>query len=567
MPRKDRAAASTTAHLLRQSKTKQWDWASEAQEAFFKYGPFPVMASGGFGSGKTIGACRKVLWFMSEFPNSRIVIVRKTWEHLSATTMRTFFKVCPPAAYIPYGRRSDQGKELVLNNGSSITWMHLNHPESLNVLRGLEINAFFLDQAEEIDEEVFDVLLGRLGRWDHAEVPEYRLRRYRAQYGRTWPWRHPVSDEPVPPSYAIGTCNPEHELHWIYRRFHPESTEYEKPRISEAGVELPSYKSRGYRMFTMSSDTNRYLDRVNLSNLLNHDTAYVNKYVYGIWGNPAGAVHLVPRDVEVEATPELVDWILRNCRLHLTLDHGDSAPTCVIWWGEDRDGNLWAYREYYRTNNLISAHRQAVYELSEPERRMGLSYQTRLADPSIFAPIAQKGGRRWSVSAEWADRLELPRPTAIDWTAANNEELTTRNRINEFLKMDELRVHPVTRTSPAPRLYILSATKTYPFGCTRLLSELRSQRREKIGTVDGRDIFSDDRDDTVPDHAYDCLRYRISVPGMAAPPQYAENKPGTFLHTWANLQRRQVGEGVLKSLPRIPEPLEEPPKKARRQLY
>lgn len=561
MPRLDRVASSVTNRILDQHARKhaeRWEWASKEQEEIFLYPPFPIVASGGFGSGKTIGFCRKALWIMSEFPNSRGVIIRKTWEHLEQTTMKTFFKVCPPPAYLPYGRRSDQGKELVLNNQSSLVWMHLNHPQSLTVLRGLEINWFLIDQAEEIEEEVFDILMGRLGRWDHAEVPEYRLRRQRAKTGKPWPWRHPVTNKPVPPGYALMTVNPEHELHWVYRRFHPDSPEIDVDRQAEDGTLIPSYRSQGYKMVTMDSRDNRFLDPTNLRRLLNHDTAYVNKFVKGIWGNPAGTIHVVPREVEVQGTPELIDWLVRHCKLHMTLDHGDSAPTCVIWWAEDADGNLWAYREYYKAASLISAHRDAVWQLAGFDRERGATYSTKLADPSIFAPIQQKGGKRWSIAAEWADRRELERATAIDWQPAVNDELTTRNRINELLAPRVGHVHPITKEGPAPHLYIVTSGKDYPFGCVKLLTELRSQKREKTGTVDGKDIFSDDRDDTIPDHAYDNLRYRVSVPLRAAVLEGERAKAGSFVEVWGRLQTRLTSEGVLARTTRLPAGLQHP---------
>ncbi len=47
----------------------------------------------------------------------------------------------------------------------------------------------------------------------------------------------------------------------------------------------------------------------------------------------------------------------------------------------------------------------------------------------------------------------------------------------------------------------------------------------KIGTDNGRPIFADDRDDKIPDHAYDPLRYFIaSCPGLpkTMPKKYSE---------------------------------------------
>jgi hypothetical protein len=78
----------------------------------------------------------------------------------------------------------------------------------------------------------------------------------------------------------------------------------------------------------------------------------------------------------------------------------------------------------------------------------------------------------------------------------------------------------------------------HPNGCDRVILELKSQKRLKIEEAGGRDVFSDDRDETVPDHAYDALKYFvISRPAVMREPARA---PG--LMTWqgySNYMRRQ----------------------------
>ena len=168
-------------------------FASEAQQEAFEYGPYPLAASGGFGSSKTYGLCLKAMYLSSVYPGNRGLIARKQVKKLEMTTMKTFFKVCPPETYA-YGRRSDQAKSLTLNNGSEILWSQLDDSEILELLRGLEINWFFIDQAEEVSEEIFEVLLRRLGRWDQAQVPQHLIDAEHAA-GRDWPW---MNSETVP---------------------------------------------------------------------------------------------------------------------------------------------------------------------------------------------------------------------------------------------------------------------------------------------------------------------------------------------------------------------------------
>jgi hypothetical protein len=75
----------------------------------------------------------------------------------------------------------------------------------------LEINWFLGDQAEEDPEhmeDIFDLLLGRLGRWDPAEVPPELLAYEERRTGRSWAYRHPTTAKPIPPPYAMLASNP-----------------------------------------------------------------------------------------------------------------------------------------------------------------------------------------------------------------------------------------------------------------------------------------------------------------------------------------------------------------------
>jgi hypothetical protein len=506
------------------TQTQLIDWASPIQQEAFNYGPFPQCASGGFGSGKTFAYSLKALWLSDTFPKNRGVICRRVAKELKATTMATFYKVCPASAY-KYGRRNDQEGRLVLNNGSEILFLHFENPETQAMLRGLEINWFFIDQAEEqpeVLEEVFDVLMARIGRWDVAEVPDWMIAQEKAA-GRSWAFVNPTTGKPQPPPYAMLAVNPDIELHWVYRRFHPESAEHYEKKLPELNTatgqptgKLVSYRDLGYRLFHMPSLENKFLPETNRQALLAHDEAFVKRYVRGEWGLPEGAIHVIPPESLIQGTPELLDYFRSSCTLYRTLDHGDSSPTACVWWAVDREANVFAFREYYLPNALVSTHRANITALSEYER-----YSQNLADPSIFHRLHQKHGGRWATADEYSDTREHDPKTAIQWMPADNNELGTRNRINEYLRVDPTRTHPITREKGSPRLFFVQASDAYPQGCTHVIRETRAQRRVKIGSEMGRPVFSDERDDTVPDHAYDTLRYLIAsrpaLPSLVKP--------------------------------------------------
>lgn len=509
-----------------------WSWASKEQEEAWKYGPKPLCLSGGYGSGKTMVACRKILRLMDAFPGYRVVVARRRWVHLVKTTMATFFKVCKPEMYSE-GRRSDSEKILRLNNGSELIWMHLEDGEEVaNIIPGLEINALFIDQAEEVDEELYDKLSSRLGRWDRAVVPDAIVKAHES-LGKTWKWFNQMG-QIIPPAYNIIACNPDQEMHWIYRRFHPDSQEHYEKKIPEydngsrQAAPKPtgnyvSYHDLGYKMITMSSTSNKYLTKQNISALLVNDESFIKRYVRGEWGSPEGSIHVIHPSSLIPGTPELVDYITRNCRLFRVMDYGDSAPTCVAWGAVDKENNAIIYREYYEPNRLISDHRIAIDQYSRDKDGFKETYTFNLADPSIFHKMPQAKGGRWCVADEYKNVAQNPE-NAIFWNPADNNELGTRNRINEYLRLDPKHTNPFTREKGAPHLYFITKSAEYPLGCSQIVKQTRSQRRLRLGTELGKPIFSDERDDKIVDHAYDVVRYFIaSRPPAAVTAAQAQN--------------------------------------------
>lgn len=506
------------------AKPRTFRWASDVQRQVYEYGPAPTCLSGGWGAGKTLVACLKLLTLLDMFPGNRVFIGRRRWEELKKTTMATFFQICPPEAYAR-GKRADTDKILRLNNGSEIIWGHMDDPNRETVINGLEINAFLLDQAEEIEEEIFDKLMGRLHRWRGATVPQWLIDKEQA-LGHDWAWRDNETGTPLPPPYALITVNPESELHWVYRRFHPASDEHTAkivPQLNPADPHAPavmvSYKDLGYKMFDMPSTDNKFLSSYNLSNMLTMGKEFVDRFVHGRWGISEGQIHTVSPLSLIPGDEDFVKDLLTRCDLHRTMDHGDYSPTCCLWWAVDRrSGNVFCYREYYLGNRLVSEHRSTITELSNMYApQIGERYKHSLADPSMFFKTQQKHGGRWSYADEYCDVVNFPRQTAIFWQPADNNELGTRNRINEYLRVDPNRPHPYFKDEDgkprlgSPRLFFIERNDQYPHGCHMAIKQTRSARREKLGMVNGRSVFSDERDENVEDHAYDPVRYEIAA--------------------------------------------------------
>ena len=462
---------------------------SEAQVYFLNSTKRNILFNSGYGGGKTYIACYKLLLLLLKFPNSRAVIGRQFYSDLMKTTAQTFYQICTPELYKSEfgGSRADGRGYLKLINGSEVFFMHFDNVD-MNSIKSLEINFLLLDQAEEIIESIYLGLDARLGRKGDAVVPTDLL-----ESNPDWP-RNAHTNKPLVPVYSFILINPpdEGELNYLIQRFHPDSDEWK----------LKWQKSNDY--VWCSSRDNKALPKENLENMLTRDPEWIARYVDGKIGQGEGAIHKTSEKslIEVdEVTEKFIENLLKKAVLCRVLDHGASAPTCCLWFATYK-GFHYCYREYYQEDKVISFHRKAIKDLSEAEY-----YSQNIADPSIFKKTMEKFGGRWNVANEYLDS-DLD-GDGISWMPGDNNEFATRNRINELLRVDPELVNPITNSLGSPRLFFFRKNPEFnsKFGCFHAIRQLKAQKKTLLDTINGKNIYSDDRDERVTDHAYDCIRY------------------------------------------------------------
>lgn len=484
--------------------------------------------SGGFNNGKTYISCAKDFTFLSLFPNYRILIYRQKYKSLKETTMQTFFKICPEKFIF---RHDETNGLTVLLNKSVVYWMHMDVFDE-QALRGLEINSAKGDQTEEIAESIFLVVDSRIGRWDQAEVPEhliwmliesYVLTNFKNLHGchqdDLWnkdeyrnelllqsKWPRDLYGRPKIHNYHDILVNPDNQFHWVYKRFHNDSYE------------------RKVKYFYIERETDVNLgDPDTMEEMQSRDEEWVNKYFRGKWSASSAQIHFIKPEsildtaeiykspIVVEKFEKLLAAIKEKGMIFRVLDHGEASPTCCLWFAAIFNVHI-CFMEYYVPAELISVHRQNIYDLTE-EFKQGLHEEcTDYADPEIFKLKSQKNGSFWSTADEYMDTDDLMEgiPT-ISWMAADNNELATRNRINEQLKLNARNKHPLSEEIGAPSVYFIKRSIYYPNGCHNVIIQTQSQRRELVGSDNGKAIYSDERDKKVTDHAYDPFRYYTAM--------------------------------------------------------
>jgi hypothetical protein len=140
---------------------------------------------GAWRGGKSYAGCQEARKQSFLYPGNVGLIGRKDYTDLRDTTMKTFFEICPEddPCVLSYNKTEHH---LVFKNGSEIYFRELKDGAGLG---SLNLGWFYIDEAEEVEETIFERLKGRLSL---------------ATAGRQCGWL---------------TSNPPNEDHWIYKQF------------------------------------------------------------------------------------------------------------------------------------------------------------------------------------------------------------------------------------------------------------------------------------------------------------------------------------------------------------
>jgi len=283
---------------------------------------------GGIGNGKTFaGILKGLLRVMDKDQKPQLgMIARQTYPELRDSTQRTFFELAHMVGLMP-GVHYDYKKQenrVIFKNGHEIIFRSLDDPAKL---LSINLGWFYIDQMEEVSEEVFLTLLGRL---------------------------RAVSDP-----QCWGTGNPLGH-NWVWHRF-----------IHDP---VP-----GNIMFSAKTDENKknlpdgYIDSL----MNNYNEIWVNRYVYGSWDAFEGQIYpdFEPSSHVINDFNPDPGW-----RRLIAVDHGRTNPTAVLWGAIDQDDQLWIYREHYEAGQDVEYHIRAIKaHMNEGQ------YETYLIDPSTGA--------------------------------------------------------------------------------------------------------------------------------------------------------------------------------------
>lgn len=371
---------------------KQLDFLNQTLD---KNGPKFIAYVGGVGSGKTLIGCITML-SQAVMYGGEYLIGRQFMPELKVTTYKTFLDLCPPELIIEH-RIADA--TLVLKSATGkpavIMFRGLEDPDKF---RSLNLSGFYVDEANQISEEAFLLLQGRL----------------RNQMGLR---------------KGIVTTNPKgHD--WIYHYW-----------VKQDFFKLEEAKQKYYLVKAPSTE-NIHLPEGYVENLLNtYSEERIKREIMGSFDAFEGQVYSeFRRDVHVIKPFEIPkDWP----RL-IGIDHGYRNPSAWIWAAVGPDAEVYVYREFYEKEWLISEIVNGNHiegKVGALERMYGEKIEAAAIDPSVRNRSGVKGE---SVLDEYMQYL----PREFPLVMANNDKTLGINRLKRYFKIDT-KIHK-------PMLYIFN---------------------------------------------------------------------------------------------------------------
>lgn len=397
---------------------------------------------GGIGSGKSLIGCITTLTWAVLYPGEYL-IARQYQPELKITTYKTFLDICPPELILEH-RIADMLIRIKAPGGK-VSTIYFRQLEEADKFRSMNLSGFYIDEANQVSEEAFILLQGRL------RGPGIRK--------------------------GIITTNPKgHD--WIYRWF-----------LRKDGFKDPAAKSSYYLIKAPSTENIHLPDGYLQSMLSTWDDARIKREIEGSFDAFEGMVYPeFSRDTHVVRPFR----IPANWERHIRIDHGFRNPAAVLFFAISPEGEVYVYKEIYVREWLI----KEIIKGNPKEHKEGLldfvkgstSYRTAKIDPSTKARRGTSGESDYDeYRRHWPDYLP---PLGL---AKNAVEMGI-DRVKQYLK-----IHPKLKK---PSLYIFDT-------CTNLLEELSTYRYPDLKPNEAGMKAEKENPLKVDDHALDALRYLI----------------------------------------------------------
>lgn len=408
-------------------------------------GPKYVAYISGIGGGKTLSGCITMLAMAVMHPGDYL-IGRQFSPELKVTTYKQFMEICPPELIIEHKIADMMVKVKSVNGYSNIYFRPL---EEWDKFRSMNLSGFMIDECNQVAEEAFLLLQGRL----------------RGKGLRK----------------GILVSNPSgHD--WLYRWF------FKKDHLKNDWAKNQYYLIRG------SSLENVHLPDGYVSSLMESwSDDRIQREIMGSFDSFEGAVYSeFRRDVHV-IKPFVVP---KNWPRYIGMDHGYRNPAAFIWCAIGPDGEVYVYKEMYKSEWLINELVGGKKEGSQFEpgliQNLGLGVAKEKIECAFIDP-STKARRGASGASDWDEYVRCL-PADFPLYPAQNDVQVGIDRVKSYLKINP--------KSGKPLIYFFET-------CENLLEELTQYRYQELKPSQEGNRAEHEKPKKVFDHAVDALRYVV----------------------------------------------------------
>lgn len=444
------------------------------QQAFHGLGAKYRGFCGGWGNGKTSGGCAEFIFRLLEYPGTNAIVARKTRPELRTTT----WEMLVHGDTQPTGWRGIP-KELIqqhvksdlyikLFNGSQIHGLPLDDPKKLE---NYNLGLFMVDQAEEIEEDIFLKFHGRLRQHNS---PREGLLLFNPN-GHNWLWKRFI--------------DPKRPENWRKRYKVVEATPFDNPNLPEDYLEqFEGLPEHWYNRFVLGS----------------HEV-----FVGQIFSDWHEEVHVIPPFY----IPE--DWERWMC-----IDPGIRHEGCVSYCARDSENNVYYYRELLAKDQPVAWWADQIRDMEASHDYGGDESEYdfyRMIGPEA-QQRSQTDGRtvKGVFEEEGIDGLEI----------ADRDPNARISRITARLRPKPGHIHPTGHVDESPH-YAEGYPSLYVFNtCEKLIEYLPQYRWRPVRTN-----FTEEDAPEAPrkkdDHNIDNLGHILVAMGDSDPEVASNSKPLT----------------------------------------
>ena len=299
----------------------------------------------------TLAACIRILQIAGLYPDNLVMIGRLKGTDLEASTKKTMLELLSPMFETGQAEYKAKDNKVVLENGSEIVFRHLEDVYSTGIL-GMNLGYFYIDQAEEVTEKVFDTLRGRLRRICKDDNGNEA------------------------PRGGILTFNM-HGHDWIWRMF--------KKKLGKDKKDLTNPEEYGL-IEASTLDNKDHLPKDYVDDLLSKDKEWIQRYVYGSWDVFSGQIFEdFNPDIHVVKHREPDQQSVR----FVGIDPGFVDPFAVIWLAIEPGGQRYIYDEHYIAGQTTSWHADII-KMKETGQYITARYIDS-ANAQVIADLNAKG--------------------------------------------------------------------------------------------------------------------------------------------------------------------------------